>query len=189
MKKYVARLLVFAMLLTLAVLPLSSCSEVDKFARLEGDERAVAFYQMVETKTNEATSAQAVQKMALKLDIGDVAYEQVVEGSSTYIKNGDELTYLEQTTSTVWVGGEKIVTYEDEGYDLMQQNEYFFVHWLFPEYLYTCFCEFDWHSFLAKSFVSLIPADYLFEQPFVETEFADYFPLLKKNFRLMNPRN
>ena len=116
MKKYVARLLVLAMLLTLAVLPLSSCSEVDKFARLEGDERAVTFYQIVETKTNEATSAQAVQKMAMKLDIGDVAYEQVVEGSSTYIKNGDELTYLEQTTSTVWVGGEKIVTYEDEGY-------------------------------------------------------------------------
>ena len=116
MKKYVARLLVLAMLLTLAVLPLSSCSEVDRFARLEGDERAVTLYQMMETKTNEATSAQAVQKMSMKLDIGDVAYEQITDGSSTYIKNGDELTYLEQTTSTVWVGGEKIVTYEDEGY-------------------------------------------------------------------------
>ena len=116
MKKYVARLLVLAMLLTLAVLPLSSCSEVDRFARLEGDERAVTFYQIMETKTDEATSAQAVQKLSMKLDIGDVAYEQITEGSSTYIKNGDELTYLEQTTSTVWVGGEKIVTYEDEGY-------------------------------------------------------------------------
>lgn len=116
MKKYVARLLVLAMLLTLAVLPLSSCSEVEKFARLEGDERAVTFYQMMETKTNEATSAQAVQKMSMKLDIGEMAYEQITDGSSTYIKNGDELTYLEQTTSTVWVGGEKIVTYEDEGY-------------------------------------------------------------------------
>lgn len=116
MKRIIARILIAAMLLTALALPLTSCSEEDKLLRMDESERAVAFYGLIDAATQEASSFSVEQKLSFKLDIGDMAYEQVNEGTITYIMEGDDLTYLEQSTTTVWVGGEKTVTYVDEGY-------------------------------------------------------------------------
>ena len=115
MKKIISTLLAAATLLAL-VIPMTSCSETARLSRMEEAERAVAFFALVEEKTDGATSVSMEQKMSFKLDIGDVAYEQVNEGTITYIEEGEKLTYLEQSTTTVWAGGEKTVTYLDEGF-------------------------------------------------------------------------
>lgn len=115
MKKFISILLAAATLLAL-VIPMTSCSETARLSRMEEAERAVAFFALVEEKTDGATSVSMEQKMSFKLDIGDVAYEQVNEGTITYIEEGEKLTYLEQSTTTVWAGGEKTVTYLDEGF-------------------------------------------------------------------------
>lgn len=116
MKKKMVRLLALTMLLTAAVMPMTSCSDASRLNRMDEDERAVAFFEMVEAKGEETTSLSVEQKLYLKLDIGDVAYEQLNEGTATYVEEEGELSYLEQTTTTVWVGGDKTVTYTDEGY-------------------------------------------------------------------------
>ncbi len=115
MKKIITILLT-AILFTSLVLPLASCSESSRLNRMDEAERAVAFYEMVEENGNKATSLSVKQSLYLKLDIGDVAYEQLNEGVSTYEDKDGEISMLEQTTTTVWVGGEKTVTYTDEGY-------------------------------------------------------------------------
>jgi hypothetical protein len=116
MKKLITKLLTAAMLLTALALPMTSCSEASKLNRMDEAERAVAFYQLIEEKADAATSVSVETKMNLKLDIGDVAYEQANEGVATYVETDGSFTYLEQATTTVWVGGEKTVTYTDEGY-------------------------------------------------------------------------
>ena len=116
MKKLIARLLVLSLLITALALPLTSCSETARLNRMDEAERAVAFFDLIEEKLDGFSSASIEQKISLKLDIGDIAYEQVNEGTITYIEEGEKLTYLEQSTTTVWAGGEKIVTYLDEGF-------------------------------------------------------------------------
>ena len=116
MKRIIAKLLSIAMLLTLATLPLSSCSETDRLARMDEPERAVAFFTLVEETLDGAASLSIEQKMSFKLDVEDLAYEQVSEGTITFITDGEQLTYLDQSTTTVWSGGEKTVTYIDEGF-------------------------------------------------------------------------
>ncbi len=116
MKKLITTMLVAALLLVTLTLSLTSCSQSQKLLRMDEAERAVAFFELVEAKGNEATSLSIKQKMYLKMDIGDVAYEQLNEGTATYVEEDGEMSFLDQTTTTVWVGGEKTVTYTDEGY-------------------------------------------------------------------------
>ncbi|MBQ4113584.1 MAG: hypothetical protein IJD38_12385 [Clostridia bacterium] len=116
MKKLIARLLVLSLLITALALPLTSCSETARLNRMDEAVRAVAFYELFEEKSDQASSVTVEQKISLKLDIGEVAYEQINESTSIYVEEGDEFTYLEQSVTTVWAGGEKTVTYQDEGY-------------------------------------------------------------------------
>ena len=107
-----------SLLITALALPLTSCSETARLNRMDEAERAVAFYELFEEKSDQASSVTVEQKISLKLDIGEVAYEQINESTSIYVEEGDELTYLEQSVTTVWAGGEKTVTYQDEGSSL-----------------------------------------------------------------------
>ena len=116
MKKLTVKLLALAMLFTVAAISLASCSQSKKLLRMDEAERAVAFYEMVEENGEKATSGSVKQKLYLKIDIGDVAYEQTSESTSTYVNQDGEGALLEQSVTTVWVGGEKTVTYTDEGY-------------------------------------------------------------------------
>lgn len=116
MKKLLIRLMVVAILLTAVALPLTSCTQTSRLLGMEGDERAEYFYSLVNSKASFAASGYMEQTMSMKLDIGDVTYEQVTEGAITFVSEEKDFSYLEQVTTTVWTGGEKITVREDRGY-------------------------------------------------------------------------
>ena len=116
MMKKLITILLTALLLTGLVLPLASCSDASRLNRMDETERAVAFFSLVEENGSKASSLSVKQKLYLKMDIGDVAYEQLNEATSTYVDENGKISMLEQAVTTVWAGGEKIVTYTDEGY-------------------------------------------------------------------------
>ena len=116
MKKLLIRLLAVTLLLTAVALPLTSCTQTSRLLGMEGDERAEYFYSLINSKASFAASGYMEQTMSMKLDIGDVTYEQVTEGGITFVAEKDDFSYLEQVTTTVWTGGEKITSTEDRGY-------------------------------------------------------------------------
>ncbi len=116
MKKLITTVLIAALLLVTLPLSLTSCSQASRLLRMKESDRAAYFYRLVNSKADYAASGSFEQTMSMKLDIGDVAYEQVTEGTITFIAEKDDLTYLEQAKTTVWTGGEKIIIYEDRGY-------------------------------------------------------------------------
>lgn len=116
MKKIIVDLLITAILLTTLTLPLTSCSQTSKLLRMDEDERAEYFYRLVNSTADLAASGSMEQTMSMKLDIGDVSYEQTTEGTITFIAEQTDLTYLEQVKTTILTDGEKIVIYEDRGY-------------------------------------------------------------------------
>lgn len=116
MMKKLITILLTAILLTGLVLPLASCSDASRLNRMDEAERAVAFFALVEANGSKASSLSVKQKLYLKMDIGDVAYEQLNEATSTYVDENGKISMLEQAVTTVWAGGDKTVTYTDEGY-------------------------------------------------------------------------
>ena len=116
MKKLITSVLVAALLLVTLPMSLISCSDSSKLNRMDEAERAVAFYEMVEENADSAKSGTVKQKQYLKLDIGEMTYEQEDECISTYVNQDGEVSLLEQITTTIWSGGEKRVIYTDEGY-------------------------------------------------------------------------
>jgi hypothetical protein len=115
MKKWIT-LMLTALLLIGLVLPLASCSDASRLNRMDEAERAVAFFALVEENGSKASSLSVKQKLYLKMDIGDMAYEQLNEATSTYVDENGTISMLEQAVTTVWAGGDKTVTYTDEGY-------------------------------------------------------------------------
>lgn len=115
MKKLIT-LMLTAILLSGLVLPMASCSQSAKLLRMDEDERAVSFYNMITDQADHTTSGYMEQTMSMKLDIGTMTYEQVSEAELTYIADDDDLTYLEQVKTTILTDGDKMVLYEDTGY-------------------------------------------------------------------------
>lgn len=116
MKKLITTFLVAALLLTAIPLSLTSCSQSAKLLRMDEEERAAYFYELINENADHAASGSMEQTMSMKLDIGTMTYEQVSDATITYIAEDDDLTYLEQVKTTVLTDGDKMVLYEDNGY-------------------------------------------------------------------------
>jgi hypothetical protein len=101
MKKWIT-LMLTALLLIGLVLPLASCSDASRLNRMDEAERAVAFFALVEENGSKASSLSVKQKLYLKMDIGDMAYEQLNEATSTYVDENGTISMLEQAVTTVW---------------------------------------------------------------------------------------
>ena len=114
--KMIVRLLTVVMLVTALVIPMASCSQTSRLLKMGEAERAVYFYDLVEMRASTSQSYSLEQKMTMKMDIGDVAYEQEGEATITFIGEEDDFTYIEQIEATVWSGGEKYEFKEDNGY-------------------------------------------------------------------------
>ena len=114
--KMIARLLAVVMLVTALVIPMTSCSQTSRLLGMGEAERAAYFFDLVDMRASSAASFSMTQKMSMKLDIGDMAYEQEGKATITFIGEKDDFTYLEQVETTVWSAGEKIEFFEDSGY-------------------------------------------------------------------------
>ncbi len=116
MKRIIASVLTAALILSVLILPMTSCSATSRLLRMEEDERAVAFFDMTNRKSMTASSFYMEQTMTMKMDIGGVAYEQTGVSRITAIEEKDSLIYLEQHESSVVSGGVLTVIYEDSGF-------------------------------------------------------------------------
>ena len=68
------------------------------------------FPQMPTIATKESFTME--QTMSMKMDITSVTYEQVTESTLTVIDGKDGLTYLDESKTTIWTGGNRVVLRE-----------------------------------------------------------------------------
>ncbi|MBP3665553.1 MAG: hypothetical protein J6K29_00735 [Clostridia bacterium] len=115
MKKFITLILAAVMLLSVA-LPLTSCSVSSRLKHMDGNKRAVCFYELINEKKDASTSHSEERKHYLKTEIDDLAYEQTTKVTSTFVSKDGEDSVAEKTVNTVWAGGDRTVTYTDEGY-------------------------------------------------------------------------
>ena len=116
MKRIFTVLLAAALLLGLA-LPMTSCSAAARLSRMKDEaERAYYFYEITERNMDYARSFTFDQTMVMDATINGVAYKQTTEATVTLISERNDVTYLEQTKTTVDVVGGGTVIYSDSGY-------------------------------------------------------------------------
>ena len=115
MKKLLTLLLAAALLLGLA-LPMTSCSAASRLKRMDEAERAVYFYEVVDRTMNYARSGSFDQIMVLDATLNGVAYKQTTNATVTFLSERNDVTYLEQSKTTVDVVGGGTVIYSDSGY-------------------------------------------------------------------------
>ena len=116
MKRIFTVLLAAALLLGLA-LPMTSCSAASRLSRMKDEaERAYYFYEITERNMDYARSFTFDQTMVMDATINGVAYKQTTEATVTLISERNDVTYLEQTKTTVDVVGGGTVIYSDSGY-------------------------------------------------------------------------
>ena len=114
--KRIFTLFLASLMLLSSVLPMTSCSVSSRLKRMDGNKRAVYFYELMNEKKDAASSHTEERKHYLKTEIGDHTYEQSKEVTSTFVTKNGEDSVVEKTVNTVWTGGDRTVTYTDEGY-------------------------------------------------------------------------
>ena len=115
MKKFLT-LFLAALLLLAVALPMTACSVSSHLKRMDENKRAVYFYELINEKKDEAISRSEERKYDLKTEIDGFPYEQTKKVTSTFVSRDGEDSVVEKTVNTVWAGGERTVTYTDEGY-------------------------------------------------------------------------
>ncbi len=115
MKKFLT-LFLAALLLFAVALPMTACSVSSHLKRMDESKRAVYFYELINEKKDEAISRSEERKYDLKTEIDGFPYEQTKKVTSTFVSKDGEDSVVEKTVNTVWAGGERTVTYTDEGY-------------------------------------------------------------------------
>ncbi|MBE6652164.1 MAG: hypothetical protein E7610_01965 [Ruminococcaceae bacterium] len=116
MKKRIIYAIVAAMILSVLLLPMTSCSETRKLNRMNEQDRASYFYELINQVADSVESFTMEQTMSMKMDITSVTYEQVTESTLTVIDGKDGLTYLDESKTTIWTGGNRVVLREAQGY-------------------------------------------------------------------------
>ena len=119
MKKIKLLLLTLTLTLLLTALPitLTSCSPSLRLRMLKGEEQAAYFFGVVNQNAAEATSCTTQQTMLLRMELNGKSYEQITEGTITTIGQGEDMTTLTQSETTVTVGGElPVISRHDYGF-------------------------------------------------------------------------
>ena len=115
MKKFLTLLLAAVMLMTVA-LPLSSCSASARLSRMDETDGAFYLYKITDRNADYARSCSYDQIMALDATLNGVAYKQTTNATVTFVTSRTDVTYLEQSKTTVDVVGGGTVIYSDSGY-------------------------------------------------------------------------
>ncbi len=116
MKRIITCILAITLLVTALPLTLASCSPAMRLKAMDESRRAAAFYTMIGNRADRASSNSLNQTMTLIMDINGMTYEQVTEGTITFIGEKDDFTYLEQFETTVRTDNMVTIMQEDRGY-------------------------------------------------------------------------
>lgn len=116
MKKSFVKLMILAVLATVASLTLASCSRSLILFGMGESARAEYFYTAMERTAGKAASSSMKQTMSLIMELNGMDYEQTSEATITYIGEKEDFTYLEETVTTVRTDVETTMIYQDKGY-------------------------------------------------------------------------
>ena len=116
MKRTIAYILAITLLVTALPLTLASCSPAMRLKSMDESRRAAAFYTLVGERADRSSSNSMNQTMTLIMDINGLSYEQITEGTVTFIGERDDFTYLEQFQTTIRTNNLVTIMQEDRGY-------------------------------------------------------------------------
>lgn len=136
MKRFIAKVLTAALLLSILTLPLTSCSGIKSSLTgfkdslmirvLEGEEKAAYLMELSDRRLAEADSYTMVQNSHVRFEIEGVPTEQKDTATITCVDDGETYFRVEENKSDMWVGSdEKTTWYRDVGYvDGMMFTQY-----------------------------------------------------------------